>query len=72
MLWNKVVSNGLVNYTGVLVLVNQKVFVSRFRKCFESADMQGGIYPDPHIYIIYIHIYGTPPKDLGSHMFIYN
>ena len=40
MLWNEVVSNGLV--TGVLVLVSQMVFVSKVPKCLESAEMPGG------------------------------
>ena len=41
MLWNEVVSNGLV-VTGVLVLVSQMVFVSKVPNCLESAEMQGG------------------------------
>ena len=41
MLWNGVVSNGLV-VTGVLVLVSQMVFVSKVPKCLESAEMRGG------------------------------
>ena len=54
MLWNEVVSNGLVNYSGVLVLVvNQMVLVWRVPKCFESAEMQRGDIP----LAIYIHIY---------------
>ena len=40
MLWNEVVSNGLV-VTGVLVLVSQMVLVSKVPKCLESAEMQG-------------------------------
>ena len=40
MLWNEVVSNGLV-VTGVLVRVSQIVFVSKVPKCLESAEMQG-------------------------------
>ena len=64
MLWNEVVSNGLV-VTGVLVLVSQMVFVSKVPKCLESAEM-GEICPG-YIYLymytciinryIYIHVY---------------
>ena len=43
MHWDKVVSNGLVNYAGALVLVHQIVFASRMPKCLKSAEMQGGI-----------------------------
>ena len=42
MLWNEMVSNGLV-VTGVLVLASQIVFVSKVPKCLESAEMQGGM-----------------------------
>ena len=58
MLWNQVVSNGLV-ITGVLVLVSQMVFVSKVPKCLESAEMQGDI-PQPiyiYIFIFYVAYY---------------
>ena len=66
MLWNKVVSNGLA---GVLMLVNQMVFVPRVPKGL------GGIYPSPYvfknkkvyiyIYIIFIYLF------ICVHMYIY-
>ena len=51
MLENNVVSNGLVNYTGVLVPANQIVFVSRVPTCLESADIYTYIY----IYIVFMY-----------------
>ena len=61
MLWNEVVSNGLV-VTGVLVLVSQMVFVSKVPKCLESAKVQGAGYAPAHIYI-YIH------PSIDTHMY---
>ena len=46
MLWNKVVSNGLVNYTGVLVLENQSRWYLSQRCCNAGGDM-----PQPYTYI---------------------
>ena len=66
MLWNEVVSDGLV-VTGVLVLVSQMVFVSKVPKCLDSAEMQGGgICPSPYIYIcvvcVCVHVFITTQK----------
>ena len=57
MLWDEVVSNGLV-VAGVLVLVSQMVFVSKVPICLESAEMPRGICLNPYICIsIYTYVY---------------
>ena len=53
MLWNKVVSNAFVNYTGVLVHI---CHMDPHGICLKSAEMQGGILPSPYI-SIYMTIY---------------
>ena len=60
------VSNGLVNYICVFVLLNQRVFVCKVPKSLESAEVQeAGDVPQPiciYIYIdTYIYIYIPRP-----------
>ena len=73
MLWNKVVATGLVEYTGVLVLLSQMVFVSRVPKCPESAKMRGEDIPQLlyiyiYVYTYYMYICRYIYRNVGIHM----